>query len=173
MLRHLDELVLKPVDGAGGSGIVIGPRADEATLDALRARVTAQPRGWIAQQPVALSTSPVLIGEALAPRHIDLRPFAVNDGNDVWLLPGGLTRVALPEGELVVNSSRGGGSKDTWVMVPPGEPEPPGTLADPAGVAALAVAVAGQPGPAAMVPPPLPHDQQVSRQSGPPMEDQQ
>jgi hypothetical protein len=88
--------------------------------------VAAQPRGWIAQQPVALSTSPVLIGETLAPRHIDLRPFAVNNGNDVWLLPGGLTRVALPEGELVVNSSRGGGSKDTWVLVPPGEPEPPG-----------------------------------------------
>ena len=126
VLGHLDQLVLKPVDGAGGSGIVIGPRADEATLDALRTRVAAQPRGWIAQQPVALSTSPVLIGETLAPRHIDLRPFAVNNGNDVWLLPGGLTRVALPEGELVVNSSRGGGSKDTWVLVPPGEPESPG-----------------------------------------------
>ena len=124
VLGHLDQLVLKPVDGAGGSGIVIGPRADEATLDMLRAQVTAQPRNWIAQQPVALSTSPVLIGETLAPRHIDLRPFAVNDGTDVWLLPGGLTRVALPEGELVVNSSRGGGSKDTWVLVPPGEPEP-------------------------------------------------
>src|SRR6202042_309534 len=106
----------KPVDGAGGSGIVIGPRADEAALDALRARVAARPRGWIAQQPVALSTAPVLIGETLAPRHIDLRPFAVNDGNDVWLLPGGLTRVALAEGALVVNSSQGGGSKDTWVL---------------------------------------------------------
>jgi uncharacterized circularly permuted ATP-grasp superfamily protein len=65
---------------------------------------------------VALSTSPVLVGEKLAPRHIDLRPFAVNDGSDVWVLPGGLTRVALPEGELVVNSSQGGGSKDTWVL---------------------------------------------------------
>jgi uncharacterized circularly permuted ATP-grasp superfamily protein len=65
---------------------------------------------------VALSTSPVLVGEKLAPRHIDLRPFAVNDGSDVWVLPGGLTRVALPEGELVVNSSQGGGSKDTWVI---------------------------------------------------------
>ena len=68
----------------------------------------------------------MLIGETLAPRHIDLRPFAVNNGNDVWLLPGGLTRVALPEGELVVNSSRGGGSKDTWVLVPPGEAESSG-----------------------------------------------
>jgi uncharacterized circularly permuted ATP-grasp superfamily protein len=116
VLGHLDQLVLKPVDGAGGAGIVIGPRADEPTLAALRAQVAAQPRGWLAQQPVALSTSPVLIGEQLAPRHIDLRPFAVNDGTDVWLLPGGLTRVALPEGELVINSSRGGGSKDTWVI---------------------------------------------------------
>ena len=174
MLGHLDQLVLEPVAGAGGNGIVIGPRADEAALAALRAEVSAQPRNWIAQQPVALSTSPVLIGETLAPRHIDLRPFAVNDGTDVWLLPGGLTRVALPEGELVVNSSRGGGSKDTWVLVPPGEPDPAGT--DPAadsaaGVAALAVAA--QPGPPVMPPPPLPPDAQVSRQSGPPMEDQQ
>ncbi len=180
MLGHLDELVLKPVDGAGGSGIVIGPRADEATLGTLRAQVTAQPRSWIAQQPVALSTSPVLIGESLAPRHIDLRPFAVNDGNDVWLLPGGLTRVALPEGELVVNSSRGGGSKDTWVLVPPGEPDPHGVAGLADSVAdQTALAVAGQPGPPGppgppvMAPPPLPHDQQVSRQSGPPMEDQQ
>jgi uncharacterized circularly permuted ATP-grasp superfamily protein len=70
----------------------------------------------MAQRPVALSTSPVLIGEKLSPRHIDLRPFAVNDGTDVWVLPGGLTRVALPEGELKVNSSQGGGSKDTWVV---------------------------------------------------------
>ena len=85
----------------------------------------------MAQRPVALSTSPVLIGENLAPRHIDLRPFAVNDGDDVWLLPGGLTRVALPEGELVVNSSQGGGSKDTWVLASPrsmAREEPTGTL---------------------------------------------
>ena len=70
----------------------------------------------MAQKPIALSTSPVLVGEKLAPRHIDLRPFAVNDGTDVWVLPGGLTRVALKEGELKVNSSQGGGSKDTWVL---------------------------------------------------------
>ena len=118
-LGALDELVLKPVDGAGGAGIVIGPRATARELAALRRRVAADPRGWVAQRPVALSTSPVLIGEHLAPRHIDLRPFAVNDGEDVWLLPGGLTRVALPEGELVVNSSQGGGSKDTWVLARP------------------------------------------------------
>jgi uncharacterized circularly permuted ATP-grasp superfamily protein len=116
VLGHLDELVLKPVDGAGGKGIVIGPQADETVLADLRETVAADPRGWIAQRPVALSTSPTLIGSQLAPRHIDLRPFAVNDGDDVWLLPGGLTRVALPEGTLVVNSSQGGGSKDTWVL---------------------------------------------------------
>ena len=116
VLGNLDQLVLKPVDGAGGAGIVIGPRATAEELAMLKARVQANPRGWLAQRPVALSTSPVLVGEKLAPRHIDLRPFAVNDGSDVWVLPGGLTRVALPEGELVVNSSQGGGSKDTWVL---------------------------------------------------------
>jgi uncharacterized circularly permuted ATP-grasp superfamily protein len=115
-LDNLSNLVVKPVDGAGGAGIVIGPRASTTELAVLRERVAADPRGWVAQRPVALSTSPVLIGEYLAPRHIDLRPFAVNDGEDVWVLPGGLTRVALPEGELVVNSSQGGGSKDTWVL---------------------------------------------------------
>jgi uncharacterized circularly permuted ATP-grasp superfamily protein len=116
VLDHLDTLVLKPVDGAGGKGIVIGPQVDQSTLDTLRQTVAADPRGWIAQRPVALSTSPTLIGNQVAPRHIDLRPFAINDGDDVWLLPGGLTRVALPEGALVVNSSQGGGSKDTWVL---------------------------------------------------------
>ena len=102
-------------------------RAEKTDLAVLRKKVAADPRGWMAQRPVALSTSPVLIGEGLAPRHIDLRPFAVNDGEDVWLLPGGLTRVALPEGELVVNSSQGGGSKDTWVLTGPqsAEPAPP------------------------------------------------
>ena len=125
VLGALGELVLKPVDGAGGHGIVIGPRATRAELAALRRRVVADPRGWVAQRPVALSTSPVLIGENVAPRHIDLRPFAINDGRDVWLLPGGLTRVALPEGELVVNSSQGGGSKDTWVLTPRRSPTPP------------------------------------------------
>jgi uncharacterized circularly permuted ATP-grasp superfamily protein len=118
VLDHLDEFVLKPVDGAGGRGIIIGPHADEETLASLREVVYADPRGWVAQRPVALSTSPTLIGDKVAPRHIDLRPFAVNDGTDVSLVPGGLTRVALPEGTLVVNSSQGGGSKDTWVLAP-------------------------------------------------------
>jgi uncharacterized circularly permuted ATP-grasp superfamily protein len=116
VLSNAETLVLKPVDGAGGAGIVIGPAATGEEIAAVKAEVKANPRGWMAQRPVALSTSPVLIGEKLSPRHIDLRPFAVNDGNDVWVLPGGLTRVALPEGELKVNSSQGGGSKDTWVL---------------------------------------------------------
>ena len=80
------------------------------------AALIADPRGWIAQPVVQLSTVPTLIGDKLMPRHVDLRPFAVNDGNDVWVLPGGLTRVALVEGSLVVNSSQGGGTKDTWVL---------------------------------------------------------
>ena len=109
-------MVLKPVDGSGGKGIVIGPAATSAQLDAVRARIQANPRGWIAQPVVQLSTVPTLVGGQLAPRHVDLRPFAVNDGSSVWVLPGGLTRVALGEGQLIVNSSQGGGSKDTWVL---------------------------------------------------------
>jgi uncharacterized circularly permuted ATP-grasp superfamily protein len=119
VLDRLSELVVKPVDGSGGKGIVIGPRATPEELDALRARVSVDPRGWIAQPLVQLSTVPTLIEDQLRPRHVDLRPFAVNSGDGVWVLPGGLTRVALPEGELVVNSSQGGGSKDTWVLSPP------------------------------------------------------
>src|SRR5215216_1593464 len=116
VLDRLEELVVKPVDGSGGKGIVIGPRATKAELEALRQRVSEDPRGWIAQPVVQLSTVPTLIDDCLQPRHVDLRPFAVNNGEDVWVLPGGLTRVALPEGELVVNSSEGGGSKDSWVL---------------------------------------------------------
>ncbi|GAA3215009.1 circularly permuted type 2 ATP-grasp protein [Actinocorallia longicatena] len=116
VLDRLGDLVLKPVDGSGGKGIVIGPHASDRDLAELRIKVEADPRAWIAQRPVALSTVPTLTENGPAPRHVDLRPFAVNDGEDVWVLPGGLTRVALPEGELVVNSSQGGGSKDTWVL---------------------------------------------------------
>jgi uncharacterized circularly permuted ATP-grasp superfamily protein len=131
VLDRLDELVVKPVDGAGGKGLVIGPQASKPELGALRRRLIADPRGWIAQPVVQLSTVPTLVGDAVEPRHVDLRPFAVNDGNDVWVLPGGLTRVALVKGSLVVNSSQGGGSKDTWVLAgerrtaaapPPAEP---------------------------------------------------
>jgi uncharacterized circularly permuted ATP-grasp superfamily protein len=116
VLDRLDELVVKPVDGSGGKGLVVGPDASPKELETLRARLIADPRGWIAQPVVQLSTIPTLVEDGMRPRHADLRPFAVNDGSDVWVLPGGLTRVALPEGQLVVNSSQGGGSKDTWVV---------------------------------------------------------
>jgi uncharacterized circularly permuted ATP-grasp superfamily protein len=121
VLDRLQELVLKPVDGSGGKGIVIGPAASTAELGDLRRKVLADPRAWIAQPVISLSTVPTLVEQGIRPRHVDLRPFAVNDGDNVWVLPGGLTRVALPEGELIVNSSRGGGSKDTWVMARPTE----------------------------------------------------
>ena len=128
VLDRLDELVVKPVDGSGGKGIVIGPAASREELDALRDRLDADPRGWIAQPVVQLSTIPTLVEGGPEPRHVDLRPFALNSGDDVWVLPGGLTRVALPRGEMIVNSSRGGGSKDTWVLAAkrPGEPGAPG-----------------------------------------------
>ena len=116
VLDRLDELVIKPVDGSGGKGLVIGPAASKDELADLKVRLLKDPRGWIAQPVVQLSTIPTLVDDGIRPRHADLRPFAVNDGSDIWVLPGGLTRVALPEGELVVNSSQGGGSKDTWVV---------------------------------------------------------
>jgi uncharacterized circularly permuted ATP-grasp superfamily protein len=116
VLDRLDELVVKPVDGSGGKGLVVGPDASKQELADLAARLRQDPRGWIAQPVVQLSTIPTLVDDGMRPRHADLRPFAVNDGNDVWVLPGGLTRVALPEGQLVVNSSQGGGSKDTWIV---------------------------------------------------------
>lgn len=116
VLDHLDEMVLKPVDASGGKGIVIGPRADAAALQRARQHVIDDPRNWIAQPVVQLSTAPTFVDGTLEPRHLDLRPFAVNDGERVWVLPGGLTRVALRRGSLIVNSSQGGGSKDTWVL---------------------------------------------------------
>nr|WP_163702449.1 circularly permuted type 2 ATP-grasp protein [Mycolicibacterium sarraceniae] len=116
VLDRIDELVIKPVEGSGGYGIVFGPDASEKELATIRKKVIGDPRGWIAQPVVQLSTVPTKVGDALAPRHVDLRPFAVNDGEEVWVLPGGLTRTALIEGSLVVNSSQGGGSKDTWVL---------------------------------------------------------
>ncbi|WP_297084700.1 circularly permuted type 2 ATP-grasp protein [uncultured Demequina sp.] len=116
VLDRLDELVVKPVDGAGGKGVTIGPDASAEELDRVRAQILRDPRGWIAQPVVQLSTVPTLTEDGLEPRHVDLRPFAVHDGDDVWVLPGGLTRVALARGQLIVNSSQGGGSKDTWVL---------------------------------------------------------
>jgi uncharacterized circularly permuted ATP-grasp superfamily protein len=123
VINNLDRYVLKPVDGSGGKGIVIGPQSDERTLEKLRTRLTDNPRGYIAQRTVALSTVPTFVDDHLSPRHVDLRPFAINNGDEVWVLPGGLTRVALPDGALVVNSSQGGGSKDTWVLAD--ETQPP------------------------------------------------
>jgi uncharacterized circularly permuted ATP-grasp superfamily protein len=116
VLDHLGDLVLKPVDGSGGYGLVIGPSSSDRQLAELRSQIEASPRSWIAQPVVGLSTAPTQIGDHLEPRHIDLRPFAINDGSSIWVAPGGLTRVALPAGSLIVNSSQGGGSKDTWVL---------------------------------------------------------
>ncbi len=131
-LSRMDELVFKPVEGYGGHGIVFGPDADERELAALRARVEADPRGWIAQPVLDLSTVPTLVGDRLAPRHVDFRPFVLNDGASTWVLPGGLTRVALPADSLVVNSSQGGGSKDTWVLADPVTALPAPVPAEPA-----------------------------------------
>jgi uncharacterized circularly permuted ATP-grasp superfamily protein len=118
VLDRIDELVLKPVEGSGGYGIVFGPDASDKELADVAKKIRDDPRSWIAQPLMELSTVPTRVGSTLAPRYVDLRPFAVNDGNDVWVLPGGLTRVALVEGSRVVNSSQGGGSKDTWVLAP-------------------------------------------------------
>jgi len=118
VLDRLDEVVVKPVDGSGGKGLVVGPDASATELEQLRKKLKKDPRGWIAQPVVQLSTIPTLVEEGVRPRHADLRPFAVNSGDGIYVLPGGLTRVALPEGQLVVNSSQGGGSKDTWVLEP-------------------------------------------------------
>ena len=114
-LDHLEELVIKPVGEAGGYGITIGPRASRQELDTCRAKLLADPANYISQPCISLSVSPTLVGEAVEPRHVDLRPFAVT-GSSTWVLPGGLTRVALRKGSLIVNSSQGGGSKDTWVI---------------------------------------------------------
>jgi uncharacterized circularly permuted ATP-grasp superfamily protein len=118
VLDRIRELVLKPVEGSGGYGIVFGPDASDKELAAVSKKIRDDPRSWIAQPMMELSTVPTQIGNKLAPRYVDLRPFAVNDGEDVWVLPGGLTRVALVEESRVVNSSQGGGSKDTWVLAP-------------------------------------------------------
>lgn len=114
---RIDQMVIKPADASGGYGLLMGPSASDADKQDTMAAVDADPRGWIAQPVVNFSTCPTVVGDGqLAPRHVDLRPFAVNDGSRIYVVPGGLSRVALPEGSLVVNSSQGGGSKDTWVV---------------------------------------------------------
>lgn len=115
VLDHLAELVVKEVHGSGGYGMLVGPRSTLAERDAYRARILASPDSFIAQPTLALSTCPTWVDAGVAPRHVDLRPFVLS-GKTVSVVPGGLTRVALREGSLVVNSSQGGGTKDTWVL---------------------------------------------------------
>jgi uncharacterized circularly permuted ATP-grasp superfamily protein len=114
-LAHLEELVVKEVHGAGGYGMLIGPAASRAELEEFRRRLRAQPANYIAQPTLALSTCPTYVERGIAPRHVDLRPYVLS-GRDIITVPGGLCRVALREGSLVVNSSQGGGTKDTWVL---------------------------------------------------------
>jgi uncharacterized circularly permuted ATP-grasp superfamily protein len=114
-LDNLAELVVKPVGEAGGYGITVGPKANRQELDECRTKLLADPSNYISQPCVKLSVAPTLVDGQVEPRHVDLRPFAVT-GSSTWVLPGGLTRVALRRGSLVVNSSQGGGSKDTWVV---------------------------------------------------------
>ena len=115
VLAHLEELVVKEVHGAGGYGMLIGPTASKAEIEEFRAVLKARPEGYIAQPTLSLSSCPTLVDAGVAPRHIDLRPFVLS-GKTVQMVAGGLTRVALKEGSLVVNSSQGGGTKDTWVV---------------------------------------------------------
>ncbi len=114
-LAHLPELVVKEVHGAGGYGMLVGPAATHAEIEDFRARLIAKPEGYIAQPTLALSACPTYVKAGIAPRHIDLRPFVLS-GKTVSMVPGGLTRVALKDGSLVVNSSQGGGTKDTWIL---------------------------------------------------------
>ncbi len=115
VLDHLGELVVKEVHGAGGYGMLVGPASTKTEIEDFRKALLANPTGYIAQPTLALSTCPTYVESGIAPRHIDLRPFVLS-GKDVQMVPGGLTRVALKEGSLVVNSSQGGGTKDTWVL---------------------------------------------------------
>jgi uncharacterized circularly permuted ATP-grasp superfamily protein len=114
-LAHMKDLVVKEVHGAGGYGMLIGPAATQAEIEDFKKAVLAKPDGYIAQPTLSLSSSPTFVESGIAPRHIDLRPFVLS-GKEVQMVPGGLTRVALKEGSLVVNSSQGGGTKDTWVL---------------------------------------------------------
>jgi uncharacterized circularly permuted ATP-grasp superfamily protein len=116
VLDRLEELVVKEVHGSGGYGMLIGPEADKATIAAFRAKLKSNPGNFIAQPTLALSTCPTCVEAGVAPRHVDLRPFVLTGRDRVHIVPGGLTRVALKTGSLIVNSSQGGGTKDTWVL---------------------------------------------------------
>jgi len=115
VLEHIEELVIKPANESGGYGILLGPRATKEQLDKYRQLIADNPRNYVAQPMLSLSTVPTLCGDTLEGRHVDLRPYILY-GEDIYIVPGGLTRVALVKGSLVVNSSQGGGSKDTWVL---------------------------------------------------------
>ena len=116
VLAHLPELVVKEVHGAGGYGMLVGPAATKAEIEDFRQRILAAPDKYIAQPTLSLSTCPTFVEAGIAPRHIDLRPFVLSGGREIRMVPGGLTRVAMQAGSLVVNSSQGGGTKDTWVL---------------------------------------------------------
>ncbi len=115
VLKNTEKMVVKPTNESGGYGIVIGPQSSEAELEECRRRISAEPRNWVAQPMLFLSTVPTFLNKQVEPRHVDLRPFILH-GDRTWVLPGGLTRVALRKGSTIVNSSQGGGSKDTWVL---------------------------------------------------------
>jgi uncharacterized circularly permuted ATP-grasp superfamily protein len=121
VLEHLDELVVKLVDGSGGYGMLVGPTAAADEIERFRAALKAEPHRYIAQPTLSLSTVPTLTDKGLLPRHVDFRPFVLTGANGVAIVPGGLTRVALREGSLVVNSSQGGGTKDSFILEPPPE----------------------------------------------------
>jgi len=116
VLDHLEELVVKEAHGSGGYGMLVGPQASSSEIEDFRARLKAMPDAYIAQPTLSLSTCPTFVNQGIAPRHVDLRPFVLSGADGVRIVPGGLTRVALREGSLVVNSSQGGGTKDTWVV---------------------------------------------------------
>jgi uncharacterized circularly permuted ATP-grasp superfamily protein len=115
-MDHMEELVVKEVHGSGGYGMLIGPQAEKASIATFRRKLKSAPHNFIAQPTLALSTCPTCTGNGLASRHVDLRPFVLSGRDGVRIVPGGLTRVALEDGSLIVNSSQGGGTKDTWVL---------------------------------------------------------
>lgn len=116
VLAHIGDLVVKEVNGSGGYGMLVGPHATKAQREAFAQKVKAYPENYIAQPTLALSTVPCFVEDGLAPRHVDLRPFVLSGSDKIRIVPGGLTRVALKKGSLVVNSSQGGGTKDTWIV---------------------------------------------------------
>ena len=116
VIENIDKLVVKEVHGSGGYGMLIGPFSSKKEIENFKRKILANPKKYIAQPTLALSTCPVFSKTGLVPRHVDLRPFALLSKDEVYVTPGGLTRVALKKGSLVVNSSQGGGTKDTWVI---------------------------------------------------------